>query len=272
MSEPILIVEDDFGVRSTIVNFLELEGYTVDAVSNTRDAMDRLATRPYPLVISDIYVDDRTGLDVLMKAKEHDANCPVILMTARGTMETVMTATRNGAFDYLAKPFELDTLLESVKRALEIRNSGDDEVEHEELPESEMIGISSVMVEIYKTVSKVAPTTASFLIEGETGTGKEMVARMIHRFKRIACRRSRLFRWIAARFHSGRVARKRTLRPHARRVHGRRSRPHRCHRSGQPPLPQVRFSSMKSRRHHFDSAFQVEVTALPAGGAGNPSP
>jgi DNA-binding NtrC family response regulator len=182
MSEPILIVEDDFGVRSTIVNFLELEGYTVDAVSNTRDAMDRLAARPYPLVISDIYVDDRTGLDVLMKAKEHDANCPVILMTARGTMETVMTATRNGAFDYLAKPFELDTLLESVKRALELRNSDDGEVESEELPESEMIGISSVMVEIYKTVSKVAPTTASVLIEGETGTGKEMVARMIHRF------------------------------------------------------------------------------------------
>jgi DNA-binding NtrC family response regulator len=181
MSEPILIVEDDYGVRSTIVNFLEMEGYAVDAVSNTRDAMERLATKAYPLVISDIYVDDRTGLDVLMKAKEHDANCPVILMTARGTMETVMTATRNGAFDYLAKPFDLDTLLDSVKRALDTRSSDDDEVGYEELPETEMIGSSAAMVEIYKTVARVAPTTASVLIEGETGTGKEMVARMIHR-------------------------------------------------------------------------------------------
>ena len=182
MSQTILVVEDDFGVRSTIVNFLELEGYTVDAVSNTRDAMERLAANAYPLVITDIYIDDRTGLDVLMKAKDHDPNCPVILMTARGTMETVMTATRNGAFDYLAKPFELDTLLEAVKRALDVSVSGDGEVEREELPESEMIGSSAPMVEIYKTVSRVAPTGASVLIEGETGTGKELVARMVHRF------------------------------------------------------------------------------------------
>ena len=182
MSQTILLVEDDYGVRSTIVNFLELEGYTVDAVSNTRDAMERLAANPYPLVITDIYIDDRTGLDVLMKAKEHDPNCAVILMTARGSMETVMTATRNGAFDYLAKPFELDTLLEAVKRALDVSVSGDGEVEQEELPESEMIGSSASMVEIYKTVSRVAPTGASVLIEGETGTGKELVARMVHRF------------------------------------------------------------------------------------------
>ena len=182
MNQTILVVEDDYGVRSTIVNFLELEGYTVDAVSNTRDAMERLAATAYPLVITDIYIDDRTGLDVLMKAKEHDPNCPVILMTARGTMETVMTATRNGAFDYLAKPFELDTLLEAVKRALDVHVSDDGEVEHEELPESEMIGSSASMVEIYKTVSRVAPTGAGVLIEGETGTGKELVARMVHRF------------------------------------------------------------------------------------------
>jgi DNA-binding NtrC family response regulator len=97
-------------------------------------------------------------------------------------METVMAATRNGAFDYLAKPFELDTLLESVKRAIDSRKSDDDEVEYEELPESEMIGSSSRMIEIYKTVSRVAPTDATVVIEGETGTGKELVARMIHRF------------------------------------------------------------------------------------------
>src|SRR5580658_6930958 len=153
MNEPILLVEDDASVRTTIVTFLELEGFGVEAVSNTRDALLRLENREFPLVISDIYVDDRTGLDILMAARKKDPNCPVILMSARGSMETVMAATRNGAFDYLAKPFELDTLLESVKRALDSRESDDDEVEREELPESEMIGSSARMVEIYKTVS-----------------------------------------------------------------------------------------------------------------------
>ncbi len=182
MSELILVVEDDPGVRTTIVTFLEMEGYTVEAVSSTREALARLSQRVYPLVISDIYIDDRTGIDVLMAAKKQDANCLVILMSARGTMETVMAATRNGAFDYLAKPFELDTLLEAVKRAFESRNPGDDEVEPEELPESEMIGSSASMIGIYKTVSKVAPTDATVIIQGETGTGKELIARMIHRF------------------------------------------------------------------------------------------
>jgi len=105
VSEPILIVEDDNSVRTTIVTFLELEGFEVDAVSNTRDAIAKLGLRGYPLVISDIYIDDRTGLDVLMAAKQQDPNCPVILMTARGTMETVMAATRNGAFDYLGRKY-----------------------------------------------------------------------------------------------------------------------------------------------------------------------
>ncbi len=185
-SERILIVEDDASVRTTIVTFLELEGYQVEAVSNTSDALGRLATTAYPLIISDIYIDDRTGIDVLMEAKRQYPDCSVILMSARGSMETVMAATRNGAFDYLAKPFELDTLLQAVKSALESRHSGDDDVDQEELPESEMIGSSAAMVEIYKTVSRVAPTDATIVIEGETGTGKELIARMIHRFSQRA--------------------------------------------------------------------------------------
>ncbi len=182
MNEPILLVEDDSGVRTTIVTFLELEGFTVEPVSNTRDALMKLEQRPYPLVISDIYIDDRTGLDILAASKKHNLKCPVILMSARGSMETVMAATRNGAFDYLAKPFELDTLLGAVRRALQPQDIDDEEVEDEELPETEMIGSTAGMIEIYKIVSQVAPTDATVVIEGETGTGKELVARMIHRF------------------------------------------------------------------------------------------
>jgi DNA-binding NtrC family response regulator len=178
----LLVVEDDPGVRTTIVTCLELEGYAVDSASSTKEAIDRLAAASYPIVISDIYIDDRTGLDVLEAARRKDPGCSVILMTARGTMETVMAATRGGAFDYIAKPFDLDRIIETVKRAEAAHGELEDEAEPEDLPESGMIGVSRDMVEIYKTVSQVAPTDATVLIEGETGTGKELIARMVHSF------------------------------------------------------------------------------------------
>ena len=178
----LLVVEDDPAVRMTVVTFLELEGYSVDAVASTGEALERLSENSYPIVISDIYIDDRTGLDVLDAARHKDPDCSVILMTARGTMETVMAATRGGAFDYVAKPFEIDRMLDTIKRAEAARQDKEKEAGPDDLPESEMIGSSAAMVEIYKTASLVAPTDATVLIEGETGTGKELVARMIHRF------------------------------------------------------------------------------------------
>jgi DNA-binding NtrC family response regulator len=182
LMDKLLLVEDDPALQFTIQTALEEKGYAVESASTTGEAIERLAASAYPIVITDIYIDERTGLDVLDAAKRKDPHCAVILMTGRGTVETVMAATRGGAFDYIAKPFDLDVMIDAVERAEAARAEQEDEAEEEDMPETEMIGVSPGMVEVYKVVSRVAPTDATVVVEGETGTGKDLVARMIHRF------------------------------------------------------------------------------------------
>jgi len=181
----LLVVEDDNAVRNNIVTCLELEGFDVEAVGTTREALAKLQDGSYPIVLSDIYLDERTGLDVLNAARISNPDCAVILMSGRGSMETVMAATRGGAFDYLAKPFDLDDMVDKIRRAeASLVEPEEKETRIDDIPDSEMIGSSPHMVEIFKILAKVAPTDATLIIEGETGTGKELIARLIHRYSR----------------------------------------------------------------------------------------
>jgi len=177
----ILFVEDDESLLLTFSTGLEAEGYEVDAVSSTREALTRLNNGAYRIVVTDIYIDERSGLDVLRAARENQPGCAVIVITGQGTMETVMQATSGGAFDYLAKPFDVSRLAETVGRAEKhLAGSSEKPADESAIPPTELVGFSAPMVEVYKTISRAAPTDVPVLIEGESGTGKELVARLIH--------------------------------------------------------------------------------------------
>ena len=178
----ILFVEDDPSVVLTFQTGLEAEGYPVEAVHSSSDALTRLANEDYPIVITDIYLDERTGLDVLRASQDYNPGSAVIMITGQGTMETVMEATERGAFDYIAKPFDLTRLLAAVGKAESFLAEKTYSHDHgEPYPDTEMVGSSAAMVEVYKLISRAAPTDAPVLIEGESGTGKELVARSIHK-------------------------------------------------------------------------------------------
>jgi DNA-binding NtrC family response regulator len=177
----VLVVEDDPAFSITLQTLLESEGYPVEVCTSSGEALELLARRSFPIVVSDIYIDERTGLDILRRARAVEPRCSVILITGKGSLDTVLEATRAGAFDYLAKPFPLDRLARAVANAASAW--GESLVppgEPGRAAAADLVGNSAAMVEVYKFISRVADADSTVLLQGETGTGKERVARMIH--------------------------------------------------------------------------------------------
>jgi DNA-binding NtrC family response regulator len=177
----VLVVEDDPAFSTTLLTLLESEGYSVDVARSSEEAFERLTLRSYPIVVSDIYLDHRTGLDILRRARALEPRCAVILITGKGSLDTVLEATRGGAFDYLPKPFPVDRLARIVANAATAwREQSATREKASSAGDSLLVGTSPAMVEIYKFISRVADADSTVLLQGETGTGKERVARMIH--------------------------------------------------------------------------------------------
>src|SRR5262244_3380119 len=185
MSAHILITDDDAVSCQLFAKVLEKEGYRVDCVQTGEEALSRLRERPYDLLVIDIRLPGMTGLDVTRAVRKDHPALPVIVMTAFGSMETTIEAIHEGAFDYIAKPMHLEELKHTVSRALAQRTmprrAGESGEEHTvSEPLGEVIGKSPAMVEVYKTVARVAPTKSTVLVLGESGTGKELIAQAIH--------------------------------------------------------------------------------------------
>jgi len=185
MADTILIVEDKESMLDMLKQTLEAEGFRVITARDGAEGIRKLADERIALVLTDLRIPKKDGFEVLKAVKEDSPLLPVIVMTAFGTIETAVKAVKQGAYDFLTKPFDIDHLLVLIRRALDSsRIATENILLREEFADRigvpTIIGKSSSIQEVTATIQKVAPTNATVLIHGESGTGKELFARAIH--------------------------------------------------------------------------------------------
>lgn len=181
----ILVVDDDQRNREMMAEALNQAGFEVDTARDGVEAMSKADVVPYDAVLSDIHMVPCSGLDLLDSFRKTMPEMPIVLLTAFGSVDTAIQAMKQGAFDYIAKPVNLDDLVVTMKRAVEHRrliedNRTPNRVYNERPRAASLIGESKKMVEVFKLIGRVAHSRTAVLIQGESGTGKELIARAIH--------------------------------------------------------------------------------------------
>lgn len=183
--EKILIVDDNENILEVVRMRLESVGYEVSTAANARDALDLVKDAPFDLVITDLKMTERNGIQLMEDVQLVNPEIPVIILTAHGSIENAVEAMRKGAYSYLTKPFNDNDLALHVKKALEkqsltreIKRLRQDLLEKYHL--ENIVGKSPVMQLVFEQIIKVAPSPSTVLILGESGTGKEMIAKAIH--------------------------------------------------------------------------------------------
>jgi len=183
MSETILIVDDDRGVRYSLKRMIEERGMQTITARNGREALDLLKQGVSPdVALIDIVMPGISGLDLLEAIKRDSPRLTVIMVTAHGTTERAIRAMKIGAFDYLQKPFDINTMWETIEKALQVARSIRNPVTYQtaQWEGESIVGDSPAMQEVYKTIGQIAGKEVNVLITGESGTGKELVARAIY--------------------------------------------------------------------------------------------
>jgi two-component system nitrogen regulation response regulator NtrX len=183
MSGRILVIDDEAGIRESLRMILEYEGYTCVLAATGEEGLALARTEAPDLVFSDIKMPGLDGLEVLTRLKAHDDSLPVVMISGHGTVATAVEATKLGAMDFIEKPLSTERVLLTVRNAL---NAGRLEQENRRLRGAEdarynIVGQSAALMQVLDAIGRAAPTNATVLVLGESGVGKELVARAIHR-------------------------------------------------------------------------------------------
>jgi DNA-binding NtrC family response regulator len=179
----VMVIDDDRASCELLREIFAGQGWSVDTALTPNEALEKAGQTKFDLVVSDLNLEaEKSGLDLLKDLRDQ---CPVILVTAFGSLEAAVTAAREGAWDFISKPFKVDEVIAIAEQALNRTRQASGETEpagtramYEEMG---LVGRSAAMIELYKQIARVAPTKATVLILGESGTGKELVARAIHK-------------------------------------------------------------------------------------------
>lgn len=190
MTQDVLIVDDEADIRLLIAGILEDEGYQVRQAANSDEALEALRTRRPHLIVLDIWLQNSEldGLQLLKNAVKEYPGVPVVMISGHGTIETAVAAIKDGAYDFLEKPFKADRLLLCVERAVEAARlrSENEELRLRAGPLQELVGQSAAINAVRQSIQRVAPTGSRVLLTGPAGCGKEVAARLLHQQSRRA--------------------------------------------------------------------------------------
>ncbi len=177
----LLVVDDESSIRRTLKEILEFEKYEVDLAANGMDALDLVKAHPFDAILLDIKMPEMDGMEVLEKLQQF-TDCPVVMISGHGTIETAVEAIKKGAYDFIVKPPDLNRLLITVRNAIDKKDlvSQTKRLKKEVEKKYQIVGSSPEIMALKEMIAKVAPTQARVIIAGENGTGKELVARQIH--------------------------------------------------------------------------------------------
>jgi DNA-binding NtrC family response regulator len=181
----LLVVDDELIVRDSLDKWFREEGYDVAVAESAQDALTKMAAKRFDLALVDIKMPGTDGVELQRRMREIDPEMLVIIMTGYASVETAIAALKNGAYDYVSKPFDPDDIAHSVHNALSHKRAEQENVRLRETVASvvrpqEIVGQSAAMVRVFEAIQTVGPTDATVLITGESGTGKELCARAIH--------------------------------------------------------------------------------------------
>jgi DNA-binding NtrC family response regulator len=181
----VLIIDDEAEIRESLQTLLEFEGYEVEAAANGSQGLSKLGDRPFDLVLLDLALPDRNGLELLPEIRAIDPQIAVIMITAYGTVEDAVRAMQSGAANFLQKPWDTEKLLADVRSVVARRRAEEENIQLKRALKQRynfenIVGKSEVMLKIFDLVAQVAPSRSTVLLQGESGTGKELIAKALH--------------------------------------------------------------------------------------------